>query len=181
MPKIALILIDIQNDYFPGGDWELHEMTAASAQAAELLRAARVQGDLVVHIRHENPNPDAPFFRTGSKGAEIHASVLPQDGEAVLTKHRPNSFHGTRLQELLQDAEVEEVILCGAMSQMCVDATARAAADFGFAVTIAEDACAARAVEFGGVSVSAEQVHAAFMAPLAMGYAKVVKAAEVLR
>ncbi len=181
MPKIALILIDIQNDYFPGGDWELHEMTAASAQAAELLRAARAQGDLIVHIQHENPNPDAPFFRAGSKGAEIHTSVLPQDGEAVLTKHRPNSFHGTRLQELLQEAEVEEVILCGAMSQMCVDATARAAADFGFAVTIAEDACAARAVEFGGVSVSAEQVHAAFMAPLAMGYAKVVKAAEVLR
>ena len=99
----------------------------------------------------------------------------------MLIKHRPNSFHGTRLQELLQDVEVEEVILCGAMSQMCVDATARAAADFGFAVTIAEDACAARAVEFGGVSVSAEQVHAAFMAPLAMGYAKVVKAVEVLR
>lgn len=180
MPRTALILVDIQNDYFPGGDWELHKMDAASANAARLLAAARVNGDPVVHIRHENPSSEAPFFRPGTPGAEIHASVAPIEGERVLTKHRPNSFYETGLLELLREAGVEAVTLCGAMSQMCIDATARAAADLGFAVTVVEDACAARAMEFGGVTVPAEQVHAAFMAPLAMSYATVTQTAAHL-
>ena len=180
MTKTALILVDIQNDYFPGGNWELHEMEAAAAKATALLAVSRARGDLLVHIRHENPNPAAPFFRPGTAGAEIHTSVAPEGSEVVLTKHRPNSFHQTGLLQLLQKAGVEAVTVCGAMSQMCVDATVRAAADYGFVVTVAEDACAARAMEFGGVALDGAQVHAAFMAPLAMSYAKVVKVDDLL-
>ncbi|MAW08233.1 MAG: cysteine hydrolase [Halobacteriovoraceae bacterium] len=180
MTKTALILVDLQNDYFPGGAWELHETERAADNAARLLALFRARGDLVVHIRHENPSPEAPFFRAGTEGAEIHPTVAAEAREVVLTKHRPNSFYETGLLEMLQEAGVEAVTICGAMSQMCVDATVRAAADHGFAVTVPEDACAARGVEFGGVTLSGAQVHVAFMAPLAMAYAKVVKVADLI-
>ncbi|PCJ08421.1 MAG: cysteine hydrolase [Rhodobacteraceae bacterium] len=173
MPKTALILVDIQNDYFEGGNWTLHQMDTVSANAARLLAKARAEDTMVVHIRHENAAPNAPFFRLGSTGADIHPSVAPLECEPALTKARANSFHNTGLLELLQKTEIEAVTICGAMSQMCIDATARAAADFGFQVTVAEDACGAKEMTFGGVELSAVQVHAAFMAPLAMSYAKV--------
>ncbi|WP_281954774.1 cysteine hydrolase family protein [Pseudophaeobacter arcticus] len=181
MSKTALLLVDIQNDYFPGGDWELHAMEQAAENAASLLAAAREAGQMVVHIRHENPSAEAPFFRPGSRGAEIHSAVAPTADEPVLTKARPNSFLNTGLSDLLQEAGIEALTLCGAMSQMCIDATARAGRDLGFDITLAEDACAARAMAFGGVELSAQQVHAAFMAPLAMSYARVVSTAELLK
>ncbi|MBG19687.1 MAG: cysteine hydrolase [Rhizobiales bacterium] len=175
MPKTALILIDIQNDYFAGGLWTVPEMERAAANAARLLAKARDTGELIVHIRHEFPSEAAPFFRPGSTGAEIHASVEPLSSETVITKDRPNSFQNTPLLDLLKGETIEAVTLCGAMSQMCVDATARAAADFDFAVTVVEDACAARCVSLEGRDIDASIVHAAFMAPLASSYGKVVQ------
>lgn len=180
MTKQALILVDIQNDYFDGGLWPVAQMDRVAGNTARLLDRARAAGDLVVHIRHEMASDQAPFFRPGSPGAVINAAVAPAAGEAVITKARPNSFQGTDLLDRLRGAGIEAVTICGAMSQMCIDATTRAAADFGFAVTVAEDACGAKEASFGGVSLSAEQVHAAFMAPLAMSYAKVVGTAELL-
>ena len=180
MTKRTLILIDIQNDYFPGGMWPVHEMAAAAENAARLLAAARSAGTEIVHIRHEFPTEQAPFFRPGSEGAEIHSAVAPRDGEKIITKGRPNSFQGTDLLEHLLAGKISAVTLCGAMSQMCVDATARAAADFGFAVTVVEDACAAKEANFGGQEVPAPLVHAAFMAPLASSYGKVVTTADYL-
>jgi len=174
MTKTALILIDIQNDYFEGGRWPVYKMQEAAANAARLLENARKYGDMIVHIRHEIPSDQAPFFRPGSKGAQINQAVAPIEGEPVLLKHKPNSFHGTSLHQDLEDAAIENVVICGAMSQLCVDATTRAAADFGYVVTVVEDACAAKEQVFNGVSVTAAHVHAAIMAPLAMSYATVV-------
>ncbi len=179
MTKTALILVDIQNDYFEGGDWPVHAMAQAAENAAKLLDHARTADQLVVHIRHENAAEGAPFFRPGSTGADIHAAVAPTEGEVVLTKARPNSFYDTGLLEILRDADIEAVTICGAMSQMCIDATTRAAADFGFQVTVAQDACGAKEVAFGEVALTGPQVHAAFMGALAMGYAAVVSTAEV--
>lgn len=180
MTKTALILVDIQNDYFPGGAWEVPGMEAAAGQAARLLAAARHDGRLVIHVRHEFASIEAPFFRPGSHGAEIHASVTPTEAETVLTKARPNAFVGTALLDLLQGADIQAVTLCGAMTQMCIDATARAAADHGFAVTVAADACAARAVAYGGQDVPAEMVHTAILGPLAASYGRVVPVATLL-
>lgn len=178
MAKRALILVDIQNDYFPGGAWPVAGMEAAAEKAARLLGAARASGEMVVHIRHEMLQEGAPFFQAGSEGAEIAAVVAPGEGEPVLTKHKPNSFLGTGLEARLRDAGIEAVTICGAMSQMCIDATARAAADLGFAVTVVADACGARALDFGETHVPAEMVHAAFMAALSPGYARVVPLAD---
>lgn len=179
MTQTALILIDIQNDYFDGGLMALDGMDAAAANAARLLAGARTRREPVFHIRHIAGSDNAPFFRPGTTGSEIHAAVHPDPGEAVIEKNRPNAFVGTGLEAALRAAEVERIILCGAMSQMCVDATARAAVDMGFAVTVVGDACAAAPVTDGGVLVPSEHVHAAIMAPLAASYGKVVTTDDI--
>ena len=180
MPKRALVLIDIQNDYFPGGRWTLSGIDAAADNAAKLLAAARGAGELVVHVRHEFPSADAPFFAPGSAGARIHPKARNLDGEPVVLKHHVNSFRETDLKAILDQNGVEEVVICGAMSHMCVDAGTRAASDLGYRCVVVHDACATRDQEFVGAVVPAAQVHAAFMAALQFGYAKVVSTEEHL-
>ncbi|QDU61631.1 Streptothricin hydrolase [Planctomycetes bacterium Pan216] len=170
----ALILVDIQNDYFAGGKMELVGTDTAAANAATLLTAAREHEVRLFHIQHLWEDPSAPFFVAGTPGAEIHEMVRPLDGEAVIKKGFPNSFQQTSLCDDLKEADVQRLVICGAMSHMCIDATTRAAADFGFECVVAHDACATRDLEFGGSRISADKVHGSFMAALAFAYAKVV-------
>lgn len=174
MTDTALILVDIQKDYFDGGRWTLSKIDQASDNAAKVLANARNSGHMIVHVHHEMLSDGAPFFRPGTSGAEIHPKVAPQAGEEVILKHAPNSFHNTRLHEALSARGITKLIIVGAMSQICIDATTRAASDFGYAVTLIHDACAARDVEFDGVTVPAAQVHAAFMSALSFAYATLV-------
>jgi len=180
MPKRALVLIDIQNDYFPGGKWALTAIESAADNAARVLAAARANGDLVVHVRHEFPTAEAPFFTPGSNGAKIHPKVRNLEGESVVLKNRVNAFRETDLKALLDRNGVEEVVICGAMSHMCVDTGVRAASDLGYKCVVVHDACATRDQEFDGVVVPAAQVHAAFMAALRFGYARLVTTEEYL-
>lgn len=174
----ALLIIDIQNDYFPGGAFPLVEPEAAAANAAALLAAFREGGEPVVHLQHQSP-PDEGFLVAGSPGGEIHASVAPADGEAVLQKAEPNGFLGTTLEDELRGRGVDELVVAGMMSSMCVDATVRAAADKGFAVQLVHDACAAPDLEFGGEAIGGATVHGAFMAALGSAYATLVAADDV--
>ncbi len=180
MSQRALVLIDLQNDYFPGGKWTLNGMEAAAGNAARVLEAARAAGDLVVHVRHEFPSDEAPFFTPGSTGAQIHPLVQPGDGEPVVLKQHVNSFRETDLKAILDRHGVTEVVVAGAMSHMCVDAGVRAASDLGYQCIVVHDACATRDQEFRGIVAPAAEVHAAFMAALQFGYAKVVSTAELL-
>ncbi len=174
MKPTALVLIDIQNDYFLGGMKPLPGMETAAANAARLLHAARDRDGPVFHIRHIAASSEAPFFRPGTDGSKINDAVLPKPDETVFEKFRPNSFIGTGLEAALREDGIEHLILCGAMSQMCVDATARAAVDMGFQISVVSDACAAAVATHAGVTVPAEMVHAAIMAPLAASYGKIV-------
>ncbi len=174
MTDTALILIDIQYDYFDGGRMTLPHIDAAAENASRLLADFRQRGAPLFHIRHINASHEDPYIRPDSKGHEIPPVVAPLPSEPVIIKNRPSAFVGTDLAERLQAAGITRLVICGAMSQMCVDATTRAAVDLGFDVTIAHDACAAANVSFGGTDVTAAQVHAAIMAPLAAAYAKVV-------
>jgi len=180
MPKRALVLIDIQNDYFPGGKWPLVGMDSAAGKAARVLAAARAAGDLVIHVRHEFASADAPFFVPGSEGAKVHPSVCEREKEPGVLKHHVNAFRETDLKEILDHHGIDEVILCGAMSHMCVDAGVRAASDLGYKCVVVHDACATRDQEFEGKVVPAAEVHAAFMAALRFGYAKLVSTDEYL-
>ena len=181
MAKQALILIDIQNDYFPQGKWPLDGVEAAADKAAQVLQAFRQVGDAVIHVRHEFAGDDAPFFTPGSEGAHLHAKVLNEGDEPVVLKHFVNAFRQTNLRELLEQRSITEVVVVGSMSHMCVDAVVRAAADLGYKVTVIHDACATRDQEFNGQVIPAAQVHGAYMASLAFGYAGVVSAEEYLQ
>jgi nicotinamidase-related amidase len=175
----ALVIVDIQQDYFPGGANPLHEPEAAAGAAASVLEAFRASGEPVIHVQHVWDAPDAVFMRPGTPGIEIHPAVAPREGEPVISKEAPNAFLGTPLEQTLRDAGVDALVVCGMMTSMCVDATARAAADLGFAVTVVHDACATLDLEFGGERIPARQVHGAFLAALG-GYGTVAATGDLL-
>ncbi len=164
--KTALLVIDIQKDYFPGGKMPLVNPEAAARNAYTLLQCFREHGGRHVHIQHVSTRPDATFFLPGDRGTDIHDLVAHFEGEPLVQKHYPNAFRETNLLNLLRGWGVERLVICGMMTHMCVDATARAATDLGFQVIIAADACATRALTFGEITVPAGQVHAAFLAAL---------------
>lgn len=179
MAKTALLLIDIQNDYFPGGKYPLVGIEAAADAAAELLRAAREEGLPVVHVRHEAEEVDAGFFGKGTEGAHIHPAVAPRADEPVVVKHNVNSFLDTGLDELLKSKGVGSLVVAGAMSHMCVDAATRAALDLGYGVTLAHDAVATRDLAFNGTEVPAASVQAALMAALEFAGATIRPAKDI--
>ena len=174
--RSALLIIDIQNDYFPGGKMALEGADAAAANAARALAHFRSHSLPVIHVRHLSVRPGSTFFIPGTEGAEIHAKVKPHAGEMVVEKNFPNAFRGTNLQQMLP---VKNLVIAGMMTHMCVDASVRQAADLGYKVTLLADACATRAQSFGGETVPARQVHAAFLAALNGFYAKVIDAHEL--
>ncbi|MGH8734690.1 MAG: cysteine hydrolase family protein [Burkholderiales bacterium] len=175
----ALLLIDLQNDYFPGGAMELEGAEAAGVKAGEAIRRFRDRKLPVIHVRHLSVRPGATFFLPGTRGAEIHASVEPAEGERVIEKNFPNSFRNTSLGETLERLQTKDLVVAGMMTHMCVDASVRHAADLGYKVTLLGDACATRAQSYGGETVPARQVHNAFLAALNGFYAKVVNAHEL--
>ena len=175
----ALVLIDLQRDYFPGGRKELPGSVDACRNAKLLLDKFRERGLPVIHVQHIANRPGATFFLPGTEGGEIHPDLQPLASEQVIEKHFPNSFRDTSLDLLLGEKGVTELVVAGMMSQMCVDATVRAAFDLGYRCRVAHDACAAAGVSFGEVTVPDCQVHAAFMAALAAVYAQVVLSREI--
>ena len=177
--KTALLVIDIQKDYFPGGKFPLVDPEEAAKKAYMLLQCFREHGGHHIHIQHISLKPDAAFFIKGDSGSDIHDSVAHFEDEPIVYKHYPNSFRETNLLEMLKAWEVERVVICGMMTHMCVDATARAAADLGFQVIIAEDACATRDLNYDDTTIPAELVHKSFLAAL-KSYGKVMKSEEIL-
>ena len=179
MADTALLIIDIQNDYFPGGAMELEGADAAGAKAAQALKSFRDRKQPIFHVRHLSVRPGSTFFLPGTKGVEIHDAVRPQGNEAVIEKNFPNSFRATKLEEQLKSAGVKNLVVAGMMTHMCVDASVRHAADLGYKITLLGDACATRAQKIAGETVPARQVHLAFLAALNGFYAKVIDSHEL--
>jgi len=176
----ALLIIDIQNDYFLGGKMELEGSEPASLRAGELLAAFRKRRLPVIHVQHISVRPNATFFLPDTDGVKIHDNVAPSPHETLIQKHFPNAFRDTALREHLQQTGIRELVIAGMMTHMCVDATTRAAADLGFTCSLAHDACATRALTFGATQVPADHVHSSFLAALSGTYAAVKPAAELV-
>ncbi len=155
---------------------ELVGISEAGEKADELLSVFREKNWPTFHIQHLSVRKGATFFLSDTQGAEIHDCIKLFSDERVIQKHYPNSFRETALLEELKKQEVKKVVICGAMSHMCIDATVRAAFDFGFECVAIQDACTTRNLEFGGKTIAAEQVHGSFMAALESAYAKVLTA-----
>jgi len=177
----ALILVDIQNDYFDGGNMQLVGMDRAAANAAQLLQTARERGVPRYHVQHLSVRPGATFFVPHTEGVKIHHSVAPLGDEPVLQKNFPNAFRDTDLHERLQNSAVDELLICGAMTHMCIDATTRAAFDLGYRCALAEDACATRDLQFAARTLAAQDVHDTFMAALSNPYAHVAATADCMQ
>ena len=162
--KTALLIIDIQNFYFPGDGPGLANAEQASLNAKEVLKIFREQDQLVVHVRHKS-----------DKGFEIHKNVEPLSNEKVITKEEVNSFKGTDLLEYLKSNNISRLIIIGMQTQMCMEAAVRAAHDLDFECIVISDACATRDVKFLDKIVKAEDVQSSTLATLTDGgYARVI-------
>ena len=182
--KKALLIIDMQNDYFDGGAHTLVNAAEAGKQAQTVLQRARQQHLPVVHIQHLAINEGADFFLPDTPGAEIHNSVHPLPHETVVTKNYPNSFRETTLLTHLQQNNITQLVICGMMTDVCVDATVRAAMDMGFATTVIGDACATRNRLLYGNTIAAEVINNAYLAGMtALNglYAQVITTAEFMQ
>jgi len=178
--KTALILIDIQNDYFENGTMTLSGSLEASRNAAVIIEQFRLKNLPIIFIQHIALSPTATFFLPGTQGAELHESITPKNSEKVIVKHYPNSFYKTELLEYLQSLEISDLVICGMMTHMCVDATTRAAKDFGYNCTLIGDACATKDLNTNGQSVKAADVQTSFLAALNGYYSKVIMRKQLL-
>lgn len=176
--RTALLLVDLQNDYFPGGAYPLAGAEEAEANAVLLLSAARGAGVPVVHVLHVSEYPGATFFLPGTAGAEARGSLAPARGEEVVVKRHVNSYRGTDLRERLERLGVRRLVIAGMQTHLCLESAVRASADLGYECVVAHDACATRDLAFGGVAVPAAHVHAAILDGLDGPFATVVPARE---
>ena len=178
--KKALIIIDIQNDYFKGGANPLIGSIEASINAKSLLKDFREKSLSVIHIQHFSTRTGSTFFIPNTKGVEIHENVMPISGEKVIAKNYPNSFCETDLLDYLKSNNITDLVICGMMTHMCVDATTRAAKEFGFSCVVIGDACATRNLEIQGKNVLASEVQKSFLAALNYFYSTVKNTQEYL-
>ena len=158
---------------------ELYDAEPASHRAQQVLQHFPETGQPVVHVRHVATDDGVTFFLPDTLGVAIHELVTPLSAEPVITKHTPNSFHETNLKSMLAPS-VKRFVIAGMMTHMCVDSTVRAASDSGFDCVVAGDACATRDQSYGGRTVKALDVHAAFLAALSGTFARVRSASEVV-
>jgi len=176
----GLVLIDIQNDYFTSGAMELVGMEAAAANSQGLLAHFREKNLPVFHIRHISTRAGATFFLPDTAGSKIHDAVKPMADEPIIIKHFPSSFRETEFEHLLKASGVTELVVCGAMTHMCIDTTVRAAFDLGFTCHVISDACATKDLVFENQKVPAQAVHAAFLAALSSPFARVISTANFI-
>jgi nicotinamidase-related amidase len=178
--KTALLIIDIQNDYFEDGTMTLIESEKTAENAKLLLDKFRSEKSPIIHIQHIATRPTATFFLPNTKGAEIYNSVKPLKTEKTIIKHFPNSFRETELLDYLKSKNITNLVICGMMTHMCVDATTRAAKDFGFSCTLIGDACTTKDLDINGETVKAKDVHNDFLAALNYFYSTVITTKEYL-
>ncbi len=138
----ALLIVDIQHDFFPGGASPLHEPEAAARVAGQVLEAFRDSAEPIFHVQHLSDAPGAPLLVAGTPGAEIYPAVAPEGAEPVITKHSPDAFLSTTLEAQLRAAGTSTIVIVGMAADTSIEETVKAASDLGFAVTLVEDGCA---------------------------------------
>ncbi len=178
--KTALLVIDVQNDYFPGGRMELQGSSAALDNLGRVIAKSRAEGVPVLYIQHIAIKKEATFFIAGTSGIDIHPDIAPAPGEKVFVKHYPNSFRNTGLFEYCQQNQITSLVITGMMTHMCVDTTTRAAFDLGFTSTLLADCCATRNLQYLDRIVLAADVQNAYLAALDKTFAQVLTTKQYL-
>ena len=140
----ALLVIDVQNDYFPGGRYPLWNADATLVNIERAIGASKAKGVPVILIRHvaDPERGTAPFFNQGSAGAEIHPRILDAAPDApVVVKGFADAFLKTGLEQVLAGLGVTELLVCGMMTQNCVTHTAISKSAERYGVRILPDCC----------------------------------------
>ncbi len=176
--KKALLIIDVQNDYFAGGKSELYNPVDALDNIEAVLKQFREKKLPVIFVQHISLGKNAAFFLPDTEGVQLHERLRPLDNEYVVTKHAPSCFLNTNLTDIVRDNGITEFVICGMMSHMCIDTTTRACMDHGLKATLPEDACTTKDLTFSGRIIPARTVHAAHMASLNGTFANVIKTGE---
>ena len=177
MMKKALLVIDVQNDYFDGGKYPLVQPMQVLHKINLLEQYFLDQTLPIIYIQHINEA--GLFFIKNTVGCELHPQLLIQENSLISTKHFPNSFLETNLLALLKARNVNELVITGMMTHMCVDSTTRAAKDLGFNNILISDAVATRALEFEGQTSQAQDVQIAYLSAL-QKFAHIITAEQFL-
>jgi nicotinamidase-related amidase len=164
--KKALVMIDVQNDYFKEGRMALHSPEQALANINK-LEASFIEKQLpIIYIQHINDQEAADFFERGTKGVLLHEQLKTTHSSIIIEKHFPNSFIETNLKETLDSLGVQQVIITGMMTHMCIDSTTRASKELGYQPILISDATATKALTFEAHEIPAEAVQRAFLSAL---------------
>ena len=176
----ALIIVDVQKDYFEGGRNELVGAKEATKKIKYLIDAFRAKNEPVIYVKHINNKPGATFFIAGTDGIEVSDLITPESTDLIVEKHSPNSFLGTSLQEHLVDMKIKKLVICGMMTHMCIDTTVRAAKGLEYEITVVEDACATKNLVWNGEIIPADYVQKIYMSSLNGSFANICQAKEVI-
>ena len=172
--RTALVVIDVQNDYFPGGRFVLFRAKAALRQILTLRDWARRRGIPIFWVRHISRRPGSFFLLPGTKGAELHPALGPLASESVVEKEDPNSFVETDLEAQLRGRDIDTVVWAGMIGWMCVDTTVRSAKDRGFRNVLAHDAVASGWLNGPYGLVTPWSAHRAFLSALGFYHSQLV-------
>lgn len=176
MVRRALIVIDVQNEYFDGA-LPISDPTPALSLAniGRAMDAATAAGIPVIVVRHGDADPEASSFRVGSHTWELHPEVERRDRDHLVEKTMPGAFTDTQLASILAAEEIDTVAIAGYMTHMCVDTTSRQAAHRGLAVEILSDATGTLALENSGGGATGEELHRATLVAQGQFFADVVR------
>lgn len=175
--KRALLVIDVQNEYFTGK----MPVTYPEGSFTNILKAVNEANKSkmpVILIRHGAPHQDAAAFAQGSMGWQIHDEILKREYVRIIDKHLPGSFTDTNLEEFLRGMDIDTIVICGYMTQMCCDTTARQAVHLGFSVEFLSDATGTLDISNYTGKVTAEELHRAILVTQAMRFSKVVSSSD---
>jgi nicotinamidase-related amidase len=139
----ALLVIDVQNEYFDG-KWPIPEGLAALSCIEEAIETSQSVGATVVYIQHAVANPEYGLFLPGSHGFDLHARLHPRSGDPRIVKTYPGAFSKTELEPALRQRHIETIVIAGYMTHMCCDTTAREGFQRDFRVLFLNDATATR-------------------------------------
>ena len=141
MSNRALVVIDIQRDYFEGGKFVLFNTAPVLENILAAIKHAQAQQIPVILVQHVAQGP-APFFNADTSGVEIHPDILTLAADApIVIKAFSDSFEKTELQALLAAQSIDELLICGMMTQNCVTHTAISKAAEQYKVSILADCC----------------------------------------
>jgi nicotinamidase-related amidase len=177
----ALLIIDVQNDYFPNGKLELDGSIKAVEKIRKMIDKFHTEKLPIIYIRHIAKNKNATFFIEGTNGTEIYEEIKPEQDDIIIEKHYPNSFRETELKKICEAKGIDTLVIVGMMTHMCVDTTTRAAKDLGFDCILISDCCATKDLAYKDQIIRAKDVQHSFLAALNGTFAQVIDSNDCLK